>query len=490
MVALSSICHLRTLLEVVSEAESPAMVIHTHAILVLEGLRHHVGSDPFALPFDFLGIIGLPFVPLLVLPFIILSPLFGLPFILGNLNRFRQRDQMKSNLRAMKSCWYCCIKGTLSCGVTPDWNIVLNDLCPHCPVCPQELLDGRLDIPLRRILTEVSKELGDVAFMHCPFQQICERIGYSSPTQGLVNLHLRGCHLIRGVGLLLDYEVVCVQLDLFGRLPHAWPPPTHVKCNDLVTGRLAVAPQIVATPDPASYGWAPIASRCIHLAKLLVEWSSLHFFPLEAACEYGPTRDWPQPPSADSAPLCALQNGAFSTLLHQLTTSERPASSGRRYGMQRHQSVFLVDHEQKQVYQGSIGHCERVTAGRHSLDPPQLPSWQGEPRCPQWTSSWATVWQKQTDVSLVDQLRSSQDKDMTKEWINDSSKMQKCVPLGHNENNQLRSTCQLWHQQLCWQRTGVCFYFACNRHVSRLFWPFISQVMTGCLRPAKQILHL
>ena len=91
MVALGSIWHLGALLEVVSETESPAMVIYTHAILVLENLWHHVGSDTFALPFGFLGIIGLPFVPLLVFPFIILSPLFDLPFILGNLNRFRQR---------------------------------------------------------------------------------------------------------------------------------------------------------------------------------------------------------------------------------------------------------------------------------------------------------------------------------------------------------------------------------------------------------------
>ena len=90
------------------------MVIYTHAILVLEGLRHHVGSDTFALPFGFLGIIGLPFIPLLVLPFIILSPLFGLPFIFRDLNGFRQRDQVEGNLRAVKSCWYCCIKGTLS----------------------------------------------------------------------------------------------------------------------------------------------------------------------------------------------------------------------------------------------------------------------------------------------------------------------------------------------------------------------------------------
>ena len=70
---------------------------------------------------------------------------------------------------------------------------------------------------------------------------------------------------------------------------------------------------------------------------------------------YGPLQDWPRPPSADSATLCALQKETFSTLRRQLTTSERPASSGRRYGMQRHQSVFLVDHERKQVDQGSKG---------------------------------------------------------------------------------------------------------------------------------------
>ena len=47
-----------------------------------------------------------------------------------------------------------------------------------------ELLDGRLDIPLRRIFAKVSKELGNVALMHCPLQQICESISYSTPTQG------------------------------------------------------------------------------------------------------------------------------------------------------------------------------------------------------------------------------------------------------------------------------------------------------------------
>ena len=53
MVALSPIRHLGALLEVVSKTKAPAMVVHTHAILVLEDLRHHVGSDSFALPFGF-----------------------------------------------------------------------------------------------------------------------------------------------------------------------------------------------------------------------------------------------------------------------------------------------------------------------------------------------------------------------------------------------------------------------------------------------------
>ena len=120
VIALGSIWHLGTLLEVVSKAKSPAMVIHAHTILVLECLRHHVGSHTFALPFGFLGIIGLPFILLLVLPFIILSPLFGLPLILWCMNWSWQRDQMEGNLRAVKSGRYCCIKGTKSCCITSN----------------------------------------------------------------------------------------------------------------------------------------------------------------------------------------------------------------------------------------------------------------------------------------------------------------------------------------------------------------------------------
>ena len=98
MVALSPIRHLGALLEVVSKTKAPAMVVHAHAILVLEDLRHHVGPDSFALPFCFSGIIGLPLVPLLVFPFIIFAPLLDLPFILRHLNRLWQRNEVESNL--------------------------------------------------------------------------------------------------------------------------------------------------------------------------------------------------------------------------------------------------------------------------------------------------------------------------------------------------------------------------------------------------------
>lgn len=67
VVALGSISHLGPFHQVVSKAKASTMVVHANAILVLEDLRHHVGSGSLSFALAFL-VIWLPLVPLLVLP--------------------------------------------------------------------------------------------------------------------------------------------------------------------------------------------------------------------------------------------------------------------------------------------------------------------------------------------------------------------------------------------------------------------------------------
>ena len=55
MIALGSIGYLRALLEVVAEAKAPAMMVHTHAILVLKTFGTMLVRTPLPFPFALLG---------------------------------------------------------------------------------------------------------------------------------------------------------------------------------------------------------------------------------------------------------------------------------------------------------------------------------------------------------------------------------------------------------------------------------------------------
>lgn len=70
------------------------MVVRADASLALEDLWHHVGSRALSFTFGLLGIVWLPLVPLLVLPSVILPPLFVFPLTLSI------GGQMKDNVRA------------------------------------------------------------------------------------------------------------------------------------------------------------------------------------------------------------------------------------------------------------------------------------------------------------------------------------------------------------------------------------------------------
>ena len=97
-------------LKLASKAQSPAMMINAHAILVLEDLRHHVGPAAFALPFGFLGIIWLPFVPLPASP--------SIHSLVGEL-----ASAMVQGGRQSLGCEghrYGCIKWAQSRHITPD----------------------------------------------------------------------------------------------------------------------------------------------------------------------------------------------------------------------------------------------------------------------------------------------------------------------------------------------------------------------------------